>query len=82
MIAEFNTFPFEGGNSRFTYLLDKIDYSKNSVEFITSSFRHGKKEKRNISRKQTDSLKYKLTLLDEPGYKKNVSLKKTEVNWW
>ena len=76
MIAEFNTFPFEGGNSRFTYLLDKIDYSKNGVEFITSIFRHGKKEKRNISKKQINDLKYKVTLIDEPGYKKNVSIKR------
>lgn len=76
MIAQFNTFTFEGGNSRFTYLLDKIDYSKNSVEFITSSFRHETKKKREFDEKTIKSLKYKLTMLDEPGYTKNVSLKR------
>ena len=76
MIAEFNTFTFEGGNSRFNYILDKIDYEKNDVEFITSSFRHGTKSKRNFEAAQIKNLKYKLTLLDEPGYKKNVSIKR------
>lgn len=76
MIAQFNTFSFEGGNSRFTYLLDKFDYSKDQVEFITSRFRHSTKTYRNINETQMKRLKYKLTLLDEPGYKKNVSLKR------
>ena len=76
MIAQFNTFSFEGGNSRFSYLLDKFDYKKNEVEFITSSFRHGTKSYRDISDVEQKKLKYKLTLLYEPGYRKNVSLKR------
>ena len=76
LIAQFNTFPFEGGNSRFTYLLDKFDYKKDEVEFITSRFRHGTKTFRDISDNEKKKLKYKLTLLDEPGYNKNVSLKR------
>lgn len=76
MIAQFNTFEFEGGNSRFTYLLDKFDYKKDEVEFITSNFKHGTKSKRIIDDKILKKLKYKITLLEEPGYKKNVSLKR------
>lgn len=76
MIAQYTTFPFEGGNSRFTYLLDLFDYSKNKIEFITSSFYHAKKIKRNIDKNIIKELKYKLTLIDEPGYKKNVSIKR------
>lgn len=76
MIAQFNTFSFEGGNSRFTYLLDLFDYKKNEVEFITSNFRHSIKSKRIIDDTILTNLKYKLTLLDEPGYNKNVSLKR------
>lgn len=76
MIAQFNTFSFEGGNSRFTYLLDKFDYKKNKVEFITSNFGHGTKTFRSIRDTEKKKLKYKLTLLDEPGYNKNVSLKR------
>lgn len=44
MVANFVTFPWEGGNSRFTYLLDKIDCENNEVEFITSNFYHEKKK--------------------------------------
>lgn len=76
MIAQYTTFPFEGGNSRFTYLLDLFDYSKNKIEFITSNFYHAKKIKRNIDKNTINELKYKLTLIDEPGYKKNVSIKR------
>ena len=76
MIANFVTFPFEGGNSRFTYILNKLDDKKNDIELITSNFRHGTKSKRKITKKETKSLKYKLTLIDEPGYSKNVSIKR------
>lgn len=76
IIAQFNTFPFEGGNSRFSYLLDMFDYKKDEVEFITSCFRHGTKTFRKISENEKKKLNYKLTLLDEPGYKKNVSIKR------
>lgn len=76
IIAQFNTFSFEGGNSRYTYLLDKFDYKKNDVEFITSNFRHGPKRKRVINSEIIEKLEYKLTLLEEPGYSANVSLKR------
>lgn len=76
MIAQFNTFPFEGGNSRFSYLLDLFDYEKNEVEFITSRFKHSSKMFRDINEDEKRELNYKLTLLDEPGYKKNVSIKR------
>lgn len=76
IIAQYNTFPFEGGNSRFTYIIDQLDTKSNEVEFVTSIFRHSKKEKRNFDLSIIGNLDYKLTLLDEPGYKKNVSLKR------
>lgn len=76
IIAHFNIFSFEGGNSRFTYLLDMIDYKNNNVEFITSNFRHDTKLFRNINSIDKKKLKYKLTFLDEPCYKKNVSLRR------
>lgn len=76
IIAQFNTFSFEGGNSRFTYLLDLFDYKKDEVEFITSNFRHATKTKRNIDKKILNNYNYKITFIDEPGYKKNVSIKR------
>ena len=75
MVANFVTFPWEGGNSRFTYILDKIDYEMNKVELITSKFRHETKSNRILPQK-FQKLPYKITLLDEPGYCKNISLKR------
>lgn len=76
MIANFVTFPWEGGNSRFTYILDKVDYSINKVELITSNFRHSTKKHRNADEINKKDLKYNLTLINEPGYKKNVSIRR------
>lgn len=76
MISNYVPFSWEGGNSRFTYLLDMIDTKSNKLELITSNFRHEKKEHRTIDEKQLKKSKYKITLLNEPGYKKNVSLKR------
>lgn len=76
MIINFIRFPWEKGNSRFLYLLDKIDYKNNFVELITSNFYHGEKRHRNNFSKEKEKTPYKITLIDEPGYKKNVSLKR------
>lgn len=76
MIANFVTFPWEGGNSRFTYLLDKIDCEKNEIELVTSDFRHDNKKHRVINKKERTKIAYKITLLHEEGYKKNISLRR------
>lgn len=76
MIANFVTFPWEGGNSRFTYLLNKIDCKNNEVELVTSNFWHGAKKHRKINEKELKNINYKITLINEVGYKKNVSLKR------
>ena len=75
MIANFVTFPWEGGNSRFTYLLDMFDCKNNEVELITSNFRHEAKKKRMLN-ENFRKLIYKVTLLEEIGYEKNVSIKR------
>ena len=76
MIVNFVSFPFEGGNSRFTYILNMLDHKKNQLELVTSNFRHSTKTKREYSHKELSKVPYKITLLDEPGYKKNVSIKR------
>lgn len=63
-----------GKNSRFTYLADKLNKIHGmSVEIVSSSFSHDYK-------KQRDSIpnifEYKITLIDEPGYKKNVCIRR------
>lgn len=75
MIANYVDFEFEGGNSRFTYLLNMLNCKKNNIELITSNFRHGTKKHRIIPQEAND-LDYKITLIEEPGYKKNVCLKR------
>lgn len=77
VIANFTRLPWENGNGRFPYIVNLIDKEKCDVEFITSSFFHGEKRKRKpLTKKELDSVNYKITLIDEPGYKKNISFKR------
>ena len=75
IIANFTKLPWEQGNSRFPYIIDLIDKEKYDVELVTSSFSHGDKRQRE-KKPEEMKLDYKITLIDEPGYKKNVSLKR------
>lgn len=75
IIANFTKLPWEKGNSRFPYIIDLIDKEKYEVELVTSSFSHGDKRQRE-KQPEDMNLDYKITLIDEPGYKKNVSLKR------
>ncbi|WP_290762969.1 glycosyltransferase family 4 protein [Fibrobacter sp. UBA4297] len=58
-------------NNRFPYLANML-CKDNDVELIASTFCHGEKARR------TNILDYpfKVTLLEEPGYKKNICLKR------
>lgn len=77
MIAHYVTFPSEGGNNRFCYILDLLKKEKNNdIELITSDFRHGTKKKHDINKKDIDKLGYKVTFIHEPMYKKNIGLKR------
>ena len=69
--------PSEKGNSRFSYIANILgkDDSVN-VELITTNFSHRFKCHRNIKNEEINKLNYKLTMLEEPGYKKNISLKR------
>ena len=75
IIANFTKLPWEKGNSRFPYIINLIDKEKYEVELVTSSFSHGDKRQRE-KQPEDMNLDYKITLIDEPGYKKNVSLKR------
>ncbi len=74
MITHFTQTPGEAGNGRFDYLAN-ILCKDSSVEVVTTSFSHRTKKQREISA-EYEKLDYKLTLLHESGYKKNVSLKR------
>lgn len=68
--------PGEQGYGRFNYIAEKlIETGEAIVEIVTSDFSHG--EKKHRENKIVDkSVGYKFTMLKEPGYKKNVSVKR------
>ena len=74
VIANFTKLPNEEGNSRFPYLCNLIDKKKFDVELITSTFYHALKKQRDINEKFNEA--YKITLIKEPGYAKNISIKR------
>ena len=72
IIANFTRDFSKTDNGRFLYLA-KLLAKNNNVEIITTNFSHGKKQK-----KDPIMIEYpfKITMIDEPGYKKNISLKR------
>lgn len=59
-------------NGRFAYLASIIS-KKNPVEIITSDFDH---EKKALKKQLQDSLNFRITYIHEPGYPRNVCLKR------
>ena len=76
IITHYTQIPGEKGNSRFNYIAQKINKDDFVVEIVTSSFSHRLKAQRKTASLQLDDLGYQLTMLYEPGYKKNVSIKR------
>lgn len=73
IVTQFSS-DFEGkGNNRFNYLAGLLVKNGYEVEMITSDFSHVKKRKRTVD---ADTLPFRVTLLPEPGYPKNVCLKR------
>lgn len=72
MIVPFSDLPNESGNCRFLYLCELLK-DKFEITFITSSFSHIRKIQRE---KKTFSLDYPIVYIDEPGYSKNISIKR------
>lgn len=76
IIANFMRLPWENGNTRFPYIANLLDKEKCDVEIITSDFSHGKKAHRENNQQEMNKLSYKITLIHELGYKKNISFKR------
>ena len=76
IIDHFSKAPDEPGNNRFIYLGELLCNYGFTVEIITTTFAHLKKRQRNIEGRLYDSLPYKYTMLPEPGYSRNVCLKR------
>ena len=75
IISEFGEDYSRSDNDRFLYLAKmlKEDSDDCNVEIITSSFRHTKKKHRKESAAEWP---FKITFVDEPGYPKNVCIKR------
>lgn len=72
IIAHFCDYGAEDSNNRFNYIANILAKEGNDVELITSSFSHRDKKQR---MKTKDGI-YKTTLIYEPTYTKNISLKR------
>lgn len=72
IISEFCEDFSKTDNDRFLYLAKELATS-DRVEIITSSFRHTTKSQR---KKVKDKWDFKITFLKEPGYPKNVCLRR------
>lgn len=82
IISQYTGVPRNKGNGRFTYIAEKLsDLNVGSVEYIASSFHHVKKEQQFLTKEDKDMINYKMTLLDEPGYAKNVCIKRFYSHW-
>lgn len=74
LIAHFCSDFDEKGNNRFNYLAEIFANNGFDVELATSNFSHNKKIKR--KKEILETLSYKVTYIEEPAYKKNISLKR------
>lgn len=72
IISQFGSTYSENDNDRFLYIAKKMCIN-NRVEIVTSSFCHEKKNYRVTAQKEWP---FKITFLNEIGYKKNVCIKR------
>ncbi|MFA9396912.1 MAG: glycosyltransferase family 4 protein [Clostridiaceae bacterium] len=76
IIAHFAQVPGEAGNGRFHYIAEKMNNENQTVEIVASSFSHNTKQQRTVNQDQLNSISYKLTMISEPSYNNNVSIKR------
>ena len=76
IIAQYlrNIEEIEGNNSRFIYLANLLSEKENiNVEIVTSNFLHGP-YRHAVKVDKPDN--FRITAIEEPGYQKNISLKR------
>jgi glycosyltransferase involved in cell wall biosynthesis len=79
IIAPFTLLTGEKGNHRFRYLAELLA-EKNNVTLVTSNFLHSTKRFRNNS-EEFNNTKYKIVIVNETGYKKNVGMQRIYSHW-
>lgn len=77
LVCNYWHFEFEKQSSRYRTMADIMAAHKGfEVEVVSSTFRHQTKKQRDLEYIKNISAEYKITLLYEPDYRKNVSLKR------
>ncbi len=76
IIDHFSQLPNEPGNNRFIYLATMLCEAGFQVEIITTDFSHKTKTTRTVQAEMLGDLPYQFTMLPEPGYPKNVCLRR------
>lgn len=76
MIANFPSNLDGGAKGRFLYLGEMLEERGHNVEMVVSDFNHSKKQHRTADEIKYELFKTKITVLHEPGYIRNVSLKR------
>lgn len=76
IISNYWHFEFEKKSSRYITIANMASEDGMDVEVVTSNFYHTSKRKRTVFKEVLNSYAYKTTLIDEPGYKKNIDLKR------
>lgn len=66
----------ENGYTRFRFLSEYLAGKGYQVDLITTSFQHWAKEQRDLRRVEEDEYSFSLRFIEEPGYKKNIDLKR------
>lgn len=64
---------------RFSYLMEALAERGHNTELITTDFSHGGKRRRAEPRR--DLYRTRITQCHEPGYKKNISIKRLYSHW-
>lgn len=77
IISEFCEDFSETDNDRFLYLAKMLS-QEHAVEIITSSFRHTTKSQRN---KAVSDWPFRITFIEEPGYPRNVCVKRFQSHY-
>ncbi|MFC4100415.1 glycosyltransferase family 4 protein [Paenibacillus xanthanilyticus] len=78
VVAQFTQLPGESGNnrSRFKYICELLSTCGYQVTQVTSRFRDLDKVQRKLTSDQFENIPYDIQILEDPGYKKTVSLKR------
>ena len=74
LITNYWHFECEKASSRYYTLANMIVESRHRLEIITSTFYHATKKHRQYEERFLNSFPYKITMVHEPGYAKNISI--------